>query len=200
MERFPADSSTTPPTAADTEHYLRTVYAYDTRGNHVSVTVSGANVASRTSRALFDADEARYPRALRNALGQEHSLVHDKRFGLVKQTTDPNNRTTTLAYDPLGREKSRMSPDSVTIATSHEWCGSGAIKVTCAAVGTIEPVARVRTSSPIHPTETRYLDKLGRVIRTELESFDGTTERREDIVYDARGRATIPSRWRRSTR
>ena len=188
MERFPADSSTMPPMPADTEHYLRTVYAYDTRGNHLSTTVSGANVASRTSRALFDADEARYPRALRNALGQEHSLVHDKRFGLVKRATDPNDRTTTLAYDPLGREKSRTSPDSVTIATSREWCGTGANKVTCATVGTVEPVVRVRTSSPIHPTETRYLDKLGRVIRTEVKSFDGTTERREDIVHDARGR------------
>ncbi len=188
MERFPADSSTTPPTPADTEHYLKTVYAYDTSGNHFSTMVSGANVVSRTSRALFDADEARYPRALRNALGQEHSLVHDRRFGLVKRATDPNNRTTILAYDPFGREKSRTTPDNVTIATSHEWCGTGANKVTCATVGTIEPVARVRTSSPIHPTETRYLDKLGRVIRTELESFDGTTERREDIVYDARGR------------
>ncbi|MDE0223711.1 MAG: Ig-like domain-containing protein [Gammaproteobacteria bacterium] len=188
MERFPADSSTTPPRPADTEHYLRTAYAYDTRGNHLSTTVSGANVASRTNRALFDASEARYPRALRNALGQEHSLVHDKRFGLVKRATDPNNRTTTLAHDPLGREKSRTSPDGVTIATSREWCGTGANRVTCATVGTIEPVARVRTSSRIHPTETRFLDKLGRVVRTEVKSFDGTTERREDVVYDARGR------------
>ena len=189
MERFPGDPDAMPPKDQNhPEHYLRTVFAFDTRGNHFSTTVSGANVTPRTSRALFDADGARYPRALRNALGQEHSLVHDKRFGLVKQATDPNNRTTSFAYDPLGREKSRTSPDGVTIATSHAWCGTGANKVTCAAVGTIEPVARVRTSSPIHPTETRYLDKLGRVIRTEVKSFDGTTERREDIVYDARGR------------
>ncbi len=158
-------------------------------GNATTPTdAAGANVTSRTSRALFDADEARYPRALRNPLGQEHSLVHDKRFGLVKRATDPNNRAAMIAYDPFGREESRTTPDSVAVATSHEWCGTGANKVACATVGAVEPVARARTSSPIHPTETRYLDKLGRVIRTEVKSFDGTTERREDIVYDARGR------------
>ena len=203
MERFPADPGATPPKPdPDPEHHLKTVYAYDTSGNHFSTTVSGANVASRTSRALFDADEARYPRALRNALGQEHSLVHDKRFGLVKRATDPNNRTTTLAYDPLGREQSRTSPDSVTINTSYHWCstdddvdeascdraGIVATEVSCDPVGAVEPVAMVQTCSTIHPTERRYLDKLGRVIRTEIESFDGTAERREDIVYDARGR------------
>ena len=199
MERFPADPDATPPTLADAEHYLRTAYAYDTRGNHFSTTVSGANVTSRTSRALFDADEARYPRALRNALGQEHGLVHDKRFGLVKRATDPNSRATILAYDPFGREKSRTTPDQVLIKTSYQWCSDDAEEMACDAatvstetscdsVGTVEPVARVCASSAIQPTETRYLDKLGRVIRTEVESFDGASERREDVVYDARGR------------
>ena len=109
---------------------------------------------------------------------------HLDRAGFVHM----NGRVSTLAYDPFGREKSRTTPDDVVVTTSHEWCGAGANKVECATVGTIEPVARVRISSAIHPTETRYLDKLGRVIRTEVKSFDGTTERREDIVYDARGR------------
>ena len=66
-------------------------------------------------------------------------------------------------------------------------------ETSCDSVGTVEPVARVCASSAIQPTETRYLDKLGRVIRTEVESFDGASERREDIVYDARGRVDLVS-------
>lgn len=60
--------------------------------------------------------------------------------------------------------------------------------VVCASVGTVAPVMRVQTSSPVTPTETTYVDKLGRTVRTEVEAFAAGGTRRVDAFYDARGR------------
>ena len=47
--------------------------------------------------------------------------------------------------------------------------------------------------SPTAPTTTRYFDKLGRPIRTEVEAFEGDNPRRVDAFYDARGRLACES-------
>ena len=52
----------------------------------------------------------------------------------------------------------------------------------------VTPVIKITTSSPISPDTTRYLDKLGRVVRTEVQAFDGTSTTRHDVRYDNQGR------------
>ncbi len=52
----------------------------------------------------------------------------------------------------------------------------------------VAPVIKVTTSSSISPDTTRYLDKLGRVVRTEVQAFDGTSTTRHDVRYDNQGR------------
>ena len=94
MLRFPGDS----------EHELRTVYAYDTDGNVTGVTL-GAGATSRADSASGFID-SRYPGTLTNAKNHSETLTHDARFGLVKTLTDANNRTTMLRYDAFGRETS----------------------------------------------------------------------------------------------
>ena len=49
---------------------------------------------------------------------------------------------------------------------------------------------QVATSSSIAPDTTRYLDELGRTIRTETVAFDGGNKRTQDIEYDAQGRVS----------
>ena len=50
------------------------------------------------------------------------------------------------------------------------------------------PAYRVQTSSGISPTRSQYLDRLGRVVRSEVASFLGTDVIRQDSFYDAQGR------------
>ena len=192
--RFPGDS----------EHELRTAYIYDTDGNATSVTL-GTGATSRAESAENFID-SRYPGTLTNAEDQSETLTHDARFGLVKTLTDPNNRTTTLTHDAFGRETLRETPDGVEIETSYESCADSGVD--CAAVAgtgsdaSVTPVMRIKETSEtagemdepvVTFTTWRYLDKLGRTIRTESESFDGAARVRRDTRYDARGRVRLAS-------
>ena len=182
----------------NTEHELTTDYAYDHRnGNLTGVTVSGMGETSRADGASEFID-SRYPGTLTNAAGHDEILTYDARFGLVKTLTDSNDRTTKLKYDAFGREIRRTTPDGVVISTAHHPCSV----MTCAAVVTpadagtesVTPVMRIeqtsiRGTTTIGPTTWRYLDKLGRTIRAEAQSFDGPARVRRDTRYDARGRA-----------
>ena len=171
----------------DTEYELITVYYYDGNGNRTSTTVSGGNVNSGTTLASNFINR-RYPGTLNNALNHSNTLTYDTRFGAINKLTDANGRITTLSYDPFGREISRTTPDGVVISTTYNACTTG----TCPAVEvnnvTVTPVIRIHTSSPISPDTTRYLDKLGRVVRTEVQAFDGTSTTRHDVRYDDQGR------------
>ena len=79
------------------------------------------------------------------------------------------------------------------IDTFYERCSV----VTCAVVSTgtdsVRLVMRIRRTSTIGPTTWRYLDKLGRTIRTETEGFAENARIRRDTRYDARGRVGLSS-------
>ena len=90
-----------------------------------------------------------------------------------------------------------MQRGNVEVGTAYHPCSV----MTCAAVVTpadagtesVTPVMRIeqtsiRGTTTIGPTTWRYLDKLGRTIRAEAQSFDGPARVRRDTRYDARGR------------
>ena len=172
---------------------LTTSYAYDAQGNltetEVSPSMRGHVVGRKASASNFI--DGRHPGALTNAAGHRETYTYDRRFGLVRNSTDANGRTTERLYDPFGRLLRHTSADGVATTTTHAWCGAGA---GCARVGDTTPVMLSRTRSPTAPTVTRYFDRLGRLIRTETESFDGATVVREDTHYDGRGRVRKASR------
>ncbi len=175
----------------DSEHELRTAYSYDADGNVAGVTQgAGASARAETASKFID---GRYPGTLTNAAGHAETLTYDARFGLVKTLTDANGRTTTLKYDAFGREKRRETPDGVVIETFRERCSSMTCAVVSAGTASVRPVMRIRRTSTAGPTTWRYLDKLGRTIRTETEGFAENSRIRRDTRYDARGRVRLSS-------
>ncbi len=173
----------------DTEYQLITDHDYDEYGNRTSTTVSGSHVASGTTLAS-NFSNSRYPGTLNNALNHSNTLTYDTRFGSIKTLTDANGRVTTMNYDPFGREISRTTPDNVVISTTYNACASATVMCSPVTVDGVDvaPVIKITTSSPISPDTIRYLDKLGRVVRTEVQAFDGTSTTRHDVRYDNQGR------------
>ena len=121
-----------------------------------------------------------------NALEHVEGFAHDARFGLPTRYTDANRRITRVSYDAFGREKTRTTPDGVTITTAYGTCRFK--QVTCPSVSGVTPAMWVSTDSPVSPKSVEYLDKLGRVIHTEVEAYSGTGAYRQHFIYDRRGR------------
>ena len=172
----------------DTRLELTTDLDYDATGNPNSSLVRGCatcNVAARTESASGFID-GRYPGTLSNALNHSQTMTYDARFGLPKQVTDANGRITQATYDAFGRETLLTTPDGVPITTTYKWCSD--TMVTCASVWGVSPVHREQVTSSVGPTRSRYFDKLGRLLREEVQSFGSdTTWDRVDRRYDAQG-------------
>jgi RHS repeat-associated protein len=169
----------------DTSLTLATVIAYDTSGRATSSTVSGDNVVSRVTASISTFEDDRYPGQVSNAKG--HSTTYseyDSRFGSVKTVGDPNGRITSWVRDPFGRVTSSTNGDGIITTTTYTDCPTG-----CGiSVYGVAPSYYVRTDSLISPIHNAYFDSLGRVIRTETESFAGITYSKQDIKYDTQGR------------
>lgn len=149
-----------------------------------SVTQVGQNVAARTVVSNSNFVEGRYPTLQSNAANQHYHQSYDRRFGVPNQVTDPNGRISSMALNGFGQEVSRTTPDGVTQTTHYESCDL----VLCSMVGPISPIYRVRAQSGISPDTIQYYDRLGRVIRSAMQGFDGISYLYQDIHYDALGR------------
>ena len=168
----------------------RRTHEFNRKSNaNSSLSRAGVHVASGTNQAS-NFSNRRYPGTLNNALNHSNTLTYDTRFGSIKTLTDANGRVTTMSYDPFGREISRTTPDNVVISTTYNACASASVTCTSVTVDgvTVAPVIKITTSSPISPDTSRYLDKLGRVVRTEVQAFDGTSTTQHDVRYDNQGR------------
>ncbi|HMP05226.1 MAG TPA: FG-GAP-like repeat-containing protein, partial [Lacipirellulaceae bacterium] len=162
---------------------LRTTYDYDAYGNRTTATVTGADIATRTTTTEYDA-LGRFPRLVRNALGQTATMEHDTRFGAPVRANDANGLMITYQYDGFGRRLAENRPDGTRTLWAY--------------------LRRDRNSPDLSPymtrtfvtgqePETAYHDSLGRVIRTKEIGFDG---RRifQDTDYDELGRVSRVSR------
>lgn len=157
---------------------------YNGNGLLTSATQVGQNVASRTVVSNSSFAKGRYPTLQYNAANHGYSQSYDYRFGVADQVTDPNSRTSSVTLDGFGREISRTDGDGVTQTTLYESCDL----VICTTVGSISPAYRVRVNSSIAPESIQYFDVLGRVIRSAVKGFDGTSYVYQDVHYDAQGR------------
>ncbi|MDM3871864.1 RHS repeat-associated core domain-containing protein [Porticoccus sp. W117] len=163
---------------------LTTTYTYDSMGRTTDTAVSGANVASRDTQAGqingFDAD--RYPLNFTNDKNHTTTIGGcDLRFGRYTQATDTNGESGSATFDHFGRQVTSTNSDGITVTTTYIADGSVTINGATSAY-------RVQSNSSVTPLNYIWYDKLGRAIRSEIQSFNGTSYSRTDTWYDTQGR------------
>jgi RHS repeat-associated protein len=175
---------------------LQTDYTLDAFGNRTAVTISGADIASRSSSVSFDA-KGRFPVSSTNALNHSESWSFDERFGLPASHTSPNALTTSWEYDVFGRKVLELRADGTRTTWSYRFCSGTAGGADACPTGATYLV-EMKVLGPdgvtlVSPTTRSYQDQLDRPIATETEGFDGAIIR-SLIEYDTFGRVKRKSR------
>ncbi len=152
---------------------LTTTHHYNQDGIQNSVTVSGINIASRTTSSSHLAAN-RYPQTLTNALKQSLNQTFDSALGLAITQTDLNGHSTHTEYDAFGRAIAITTPMpyQMTVNTQYDLCDT---LLTCPTVNGIYAHSRVWVNSPVSPDTYQYHDGLGRAIRLETIGYNGNT-------------------------
>lgn len=165
----------------DTELRQQTDYDYDGFGNQSVVTLSGADVESRTSTTVYDS-RGRYPVSLTNALGHSETYTYDAGFGVMTSLTGPNSLTTSWDYDGFGNKIREDRADGTWTTITLGQCGVTA----CPEDAPQGTSLYTTTESAGSPPEVVFYDKKNREIRKVSTGFDGTLAY-EDIEYNALG-------------
>lgn len=144
---------------------LYTNYSYDSFGNVTQMKVSSDGITGRVTNLQYELGKGRMVTRRSNALNHYIDFTNDYALGVVTQTVDNNNLTTTYQYDNFGKLLSTTNPDGTASGTSINWVtGSGApqnaIYYTTAQASGVPPV-------------TTYFDALGRQLQSETTGFDG---------------------------
>jgi RHS repeat-associated protein len=162
---------------------LTTSYTLDTFGNRVAVTISGADIATRSSSTQYDA-QGRFAVGSTNALGHKETRTFEPGFGNPVSLTGPNGLTTTWAYDGFGRKIQENRADGTQSTFTFNFCAN-----TCPANG----VYYTTSTSSGMPTSTVYYDSLNREIRKTTVGFDGRIAT-VDKLYNSLGQVASTSR------
>ncbi|MCX7110500.1 MAG: FG-GAP-like repeat-containing protein [Proteobacteria bacterium] len=162
---------------------LTTSYTLDKFGNRVAVTVSGADIATRTSSTTYDA-QGRFALSSTNALGHKETRTFEPGFGNPVSLTGPNGLTTYWAYDGFGRKLQENRADGTQSSFSYNFCASN-----CPAYGVYYAIG----ISSGAPASTVYYDSLNRELRKSSVGFDGRVAS-VDKVYNNLGQVTYTSR------
>ena len=166
-----------------TPYALTTDYGYDAFGNKTSATVSGPDIASRTTTTTYDA-QGRFPIKTTNALGHTETRAFDSRFGKVTSLTGPNGLTTTWTYDSFGRKTSETRADGTKTTWALAWCDTS-----CPQWG--KYYSTVTNAGA--PTAWTFYDSLNREIRQQTQGFDSGLIAK-DTQYNALGQVSSVSR------
>jgi RHS repeat-associated protein len=177
---YPGDGllalETTEPT--DSAYTLGKSYGYDAFGNHIRTTISGANIATRSTTHAYDS-AGRFLTRTTNALGHFETLVYDPRHGQPTQHTGPNGLVTTWTYDGLGRKNLETRPDATTTTFDYAVCATGCPP---------QAVTRLTTTTTAKPTSVSHRDQLGREVQTATQGLNGNWIYKT-TVYDQLGHA-----------
>lgn len=173
-----------------------------TVGNNANTTTS---VSVRYASGIFGTSQ-------KNALAQQQLLQYDPRFGAVLQLTDANQLTTNVTVDDFGRRTKEIYPDGTSTVWSYCWLSANAGDTSsntpgCSALALASGEApsdgawfvhserRDSSGAKMGPFRRVFVDRLGRVIRTSTEGFDGSNQPAgvkggiivQDTVYSASG-------------
>jgi len=168
----------------DQPAYTQTThYEYDTFGNKVSATVSGAGVTSRTTTSSYD-PSGRFAVEVKNALNHAETRSYGSyaHCGAADSLTGPNGLTTSWQYDSFCRKTGETRADGTQFTITRAWADPATD-----ANAPDNAVYYVQEQSTGTPPVTKYFDILGRAIRAVSIGFDGRPIY-QDTVYDAQGR------------
>lgn len=168
--------------------WLKTSYSYDSYGNPLSVSALGWDNTTRQTTAAYDA-QGRFATSVTDGLGHRTSLQHDSRFGGVTGTTDPNNLTSTSAYDGFGRKTLDTAADGAKTTYAYAYISGGSGGYSTSALST-----DASGTVQLAPESYAYHDILDRLWATEHQTFDGTGTTRTRVVFDALGNVAQRSR------
>jgi RHS repeat-associated protein len=169
---------------------LQTDYLYDAFGNKAQVTVSGADVATRSSIASFapanGSANGQFLTSQTNALNQSETWQYDLRFGKPTSHTGPNGLTTTWQYDTFGRRILEVRADGTKTAWGYYSFGPGQGYYT-----TAQPLDT--NGNQNGPVAWSLFDHLDREYYRCTQGFD-VSSICVQTVYDGLGRAQQKSR------
>lgn len=174
---------------SDTENRLVTSYVYDSKGRQASVTISGANIDTRIETMDTYPSSNTNPGRIVNALGHvTTNSEFDPRFGFPTYSVDANGLSSEQKYDSFGRVSVSRDVNGNSTTQAYISCAATACDTVPGIMGNVAPVYFKEVDSPVSPKSREYYDSLERVIRTEVQGFNGTDLIRTDVQYDNFGR------------
>ncbi|BBM03581.1 hypothetical protein GL2_36550 [Microbulbifer sp. GL-2] len=187
--RKPKQVKTTPSNGKWTQ--VDTVY--NNYGLPTKVTTSAEGEAqTRVAETTAFSTDGYFPKTVKNALGHTATTETNAKFGKPDSVTDANGLTTRYSYDAFGRAIKVTAPSALglkaapDIYTALQWCNSGCSRAPAAVFKTIQQQAGT-------PEQITYHDQLGRVIRTEVQAFDGSDWIARTVTYNTLGQTTFES-------
>lgn len=156
------------------------------------------------------------PSSAANALGHVTSSQADPRFGTAVKVTDPNGMSETKDLDAFGRVARTTASDGTSVvfiycilsvtgldtSTNSPGCPTPVTgEAPADAIAFAQQEARSTTDAKNGPFQRTYKDRLGRVIRTVTEGYDGVSQPSnvgalvvQDVVYSTSGAKTLETK------
>jgi len=183
---------------------LETDYTYDTFGNKTQVTVSGVDIATRSTTASFapsnGSANGQFQTSTTNALNQTETWQYDLRFGKPTSHTGPNGLTTTWQYDTFGRKILEVRADGTQTQYTYHSCANNGCSFQPGSAYSVWTQPLSASGAPNGPWEIIHYDMLDREIYHYVQSFQssaGVDDRNWILVltqYDALGRVSQKTR------
>jgi RHS repeat-associated protein len=181
---------------------LQTDYVYDGFGNKAQVTVSGVDIATRSSSTSYapanGSANGQFPTGKTNALNQSETWQYHPAFAQPTSHTGPNGLTTTWQYDTFGRKILEVRADGTKTSWSYQFC-SGVNGGTAACVAGASYLVQATPlaadgATQNGPLTIAYFDRLDRQIGADTQGFNNGATIRVSTQYDGFGRVQTKSR------
>lgn len=172
--------------------------AYDAFGNVNSDTVTGVNMTARTTTMNWGTT-GQLPASVTDPTGATTTFTYNWNFGLVSNSEDANNLTTSWYYDGFGRKTQENRPDRTYTVWGYEACASWG---GCLLGSSTLAIAhwRYNADGSVLTSGTTYFDELQRPVITN--GWLLANPWRLDVRYDNLGRVverSAPCLWSQVT-
>ncbi len=157
-------------------------FTYNSSGGTLA---SATDFANNTTSFSYGDCNGSFPTQIVQPLSLTSSMAWNCSTGLVSSVTDPNSQATSFDYDELYRLTETNDPDGGQVSTEYNDGPSGSV------------VTTTKLSTSASREDTAYLDGLGRVTETELNSDPAGTDL-TTTSYDDLGRVSNVSNPYRS--